>query len=264
MEKEKKAVVVTGGASTIGKAIALQLVSDGYAVCIMDKDATAGEAAAKAVGAVFVRYDVANSAAEAPAAMEAAYKALGRIDALVNAADARYTSPVFEITPEAFDRVMDVNVKGVLFTSIAAAEYLRRNENGGNIVNVSSIQGRIAVGDHAVYSASKGAVMALTRELAVDLSPLKIKCNSLATWALDTPEMAAEYDRPGVREQVLSTLLLDRLISPEDVSELVSFLVSDDSYCINGFDMPLDAGMTTFRDRPVFSGFAAEGKNYYN
>lgn len=268
MDQERKVAVVTGGAGTLGGEIALRLAADGYAVCVLDSDAAAGEAAAKAVDAVtkgiFIKYEIANSPAEAPKVMEEAYQALGRIDVLVNAAEVPGKCPAEEITPEAFDLVMNINAKGTLFTAIAAAAYMKKNEDGGSIVNISSIQGRIAMGEHALYSASKGAVIALTRELAVDLSPYKIKCNALATWAVDTPEMAEELDAPGMREQILSAMLLDRLINPEDVSEMVSFLVSEDSYCINGFDMALDAGMTTFRIRPEFSYFEAEGKDYYN
>lgn len=265
MDQERKVAVVTGGASTLGREIALRLAADGYAVCVLDSDDGRGKQAAKAVDAVtkgiYVPYDAADHK-DAAVAMEAAYKALGRIDALVNAAEVPGKCPAEEVTSEAFDRVMNVNVKGALFAAIAAASFMKKNESGGYIVNISSIQGRIAIGDHVLYSASKAAAAAMTRELAVDLSAYNIKCTSLATWAVDTPEMAEELEE--MRDQVLDSMLLDRLISPEDVSELVSFLVSDDSYCINGFDLPLDAGMTTFRIRPEFSYFDEAGKNYYN
>jgi NAD(P)-dependent dehydrogenase (short-subunit alcohol dehydrogenase family) len=267
MDQERKVAVVTGGASALGREIALRLAADGYAVCVLDSDAGKGNETVKAVDAVtkgiFVEYDAARHQ-DAPEAMETAYKALGRIDVLVNAAEVLGKCPAEEVTSEAFDHVMNVNVKSTLFTAIAAAAFMKKNESGGCIVNISSIQGRIAIGEHVLYSASKGAVIAMTRELAVDLSPYNIKCNSLATWAVDTPETLEELDDPEMREQVLSSMLLDRLIKPEDVSEVVSFLVSENSYCINGFDLALDAGMTTFRIRPEFSYFEAEGKNYYN
>ncbi|MFZ5975994.1 MAG: SDR family NAD(P)-dependent oxidoreductase [Bacillota bacterium] len=266
MNQERKVAVVTGGATTLGREIALRLSADGFAVCILDSDAEKGNDAVKAVDevtkGVFVQYDPARHQ-DAAGAMEMAYKAFGRIDALVNAAEVPGKCPAEEVTSEAFDHVMNVNVKGALFAAIAAAAYMKKNENGGCIVNISSIQGRIAIGEHVLYSASKGAVIAMTRELAVDLSPYNIKCNSLAIWAVDTPE-AAELDDPEMRQQVLDTMLLDRLIKPGDVSEVVSFLVSQDSYCINGFDLALDAGMTTFRIRPEFSYFDEKGKNYYN
>ena len=265
MDHERKVAVVTGGAGTIGKEIVLRLASDGFAVCVLDADEVRGRETADAADALtkgaYFGYDAARWQ-DAASAMDAVYRAFGRIDVLVNAAEVPGKCPAEEVTSEAFDRVMNVNVKGALFAAVAAASYMKRNEKGGCIVNISSIQGRIAIGEQVLYSASKAAVIAMTRELAVDLSPYNIKCNSLATWAVDTPETAEESGE--MRDQVLSSMLLDRLIRPEEVSELVSFLVSDDSYCINGFDMPLDAGMTTFRLRPEHSYFDDEGKNYYN
>lgn len=268
MEKERKVAIVAGGASTVGKAIALQLAKDGFAVCILDTDEENGERAAKSIDAItaakFISYDIANSPVEAPKAMEEAYKAFGRIDVLVNAAEVLGRCQAEKITSEAFDNVININAKGTLFTAIAASAYMKKNETGGNILNISSILGRIAIGEHALFSASKGAVISMTRELAVDLAPYKIKVNSLAVWAVDTPEMSVELDASGMRERILSTMLLDRMITPEDVSELVSFLVSDDSFSIHGFDLALDGGMPIFRAKPQYSYFTPEGKNYAN
>lgn len=268
MDQEKKVAVVTGGVSTIGEAISLQLAKDGFIVCVLDDDAKKGEELVVKIKEIsegaFFQFDKMDSPNDAPKAMEQVYKKYGRIDALVNAAEMQFKCPALDIKSEMFDKVLNANTKCCLFSSIAAATYMKENEEGGNIVNLTSILDRIAIGEHALFGASKAAIAALTKELAVDLSPYKIKVNALASWAVDTPEFAAELTEPGEREKIMSTLLLDRMLTPEDVSELVSFLVSEDSYCLNGFDMALDAGMTTFRIRPEHSYFDEAGKNYYN
>ncbi|MFZ5974404.1 MAG: SDR family NAD(P)-dependent oxidoreductase [Bacillota bacterium] len=253
MGKGKKVAVVTGGASALGRDIARRLASDGYAVGVVDSDSAGGQAVAEAVGGVFVEHDM-KDFAHAPEAMAKVAQALGGINVMVNCAAVSPTGASEDITMEEWDHVMDYNLKGMFFAIQAAVPYMKKNEDGGNIVNVSSMRAKQATGDHLLFGASKAAVSAMSRELATDLWRYNIKCNTVAPWDIFTPDDPRMQDENFVKQQV-GYLLTDRVVEPKDVSEVVSFLISDASYCINAFEVPVDSGANLVREKPVKSAY---------
>ena len=254
MGNGKKVAVVTGGASALGKDIALRLASDGYAVAVVDSD-TNGQAVADAAGGIFVAHKM-NDFAGAPAVMEKVASKLGGINVLINCAAVSPSGASEDITAQAWDEVMDINLKGMFFAIQAAIPFLKKNEDGGSIVNISSIHAKLATGDHLLYSASMAAVTAMSRELATDLWRYGIKCNTIAPGNVFAPDDAQLQDKAFKDEQV-GYVLTDRVIEPKDISEVVSFLVSDAAYCINAFEVPVDSGYNIVREKPVASPFKA-------
>lgn len=253
MGNDKKVAVVTGGASVQGRDIAARLASDGYAVAVLDSDARGGKAVAEAVGGVFVEHDI-RDFKSAPQAMRQVADALGGINVMVNCAAVCPNGTAENITPELWDEVMDINLKGMFFAIQAAVPYMKKNADGGNIINISSILARIAVGDRLLFSASKAAVSAMSRELATDLWRYGIKCNTVAPWDVFEPGDPRLQDENFKKQQV-GYVLTDRVMEPKDVSEVVSFLASDGAYCINAFEMPVDSGFNIVREKPVTSPY---------
>lgn len=251
--KNKRVAVITGGASALGRDIAHRLAAEGYAVAVVDSDSAGGQAAAEAAGGVFVLHDMKDFKG-APLAMEKIAAQLGGINVMVNCAAVSPAGGAEEITLEEWDNVMDYNLKGMFFAIQAAIPYMKKNEDGGNIVNVSSMRAKQATGDHLLYGASKAAVSAMSRELATDLWRYGIKCNTVAPWDVFTPDDPRMKDEGFVKQQV-GYVLTDRVVEPRDVSEVICFLLSDASYCINAFEVPVDSGANLVREKPVESAY---------
>ena len=194
----EKVALVTGAGQGIGKAIALRLVKDGFAVAIADYN----EATAKAVAAeinqaggraVAVKVDVSRRE-QVFAAVEQARKALGGFDVIVNNAGIAPSTPIESITEETIDRVYNINVKGVIWGIQAAVEAFKKEGHGGKIVNACSQAGHVGNPELAIYSSSKFAVRGLTQTAARDLAPLGITVNGYCPGIVKTP-MWAEIDR---------------------------------------------------------------------
>ncbi len=253
MGKEKKVAVITGGATIQGKDVALRLANDGYAIAVLDSDTVLGQEVANSVNGIYVEFDVAKFN-DAPLAMSKVVEQLGSINTMVNCAQVCPTGASEDITVSDWDKAMDTNLKGMFFAIMAAVPFMKKNQDGGNIINISSMRGRQATGDHLLFSASKAAVSAMSRELATDLWRYGIKCNTVAPWdviAKDDPRMKDA----GFASEQIGYLLTDRTIEPKDVSEVVSFLASDAAYCINAFEVPIDAGANFLREKPVESSY---------
>ncbi|MGS4819125.1 SDR family NAD(P)-dependent oxidoreductase [Raoultella terrigena] len=220
----QKVALVTGAGQGIGKAIALRLVKDGFAVAIADyNDATATAVAAEinqAGGrAVAIKVDVSRRD-QVFAAVEQARKALGGFNVIVNNAGIAPSTPIESITEEIVDRVYNINVKGVIWGMQAAVEAFKKEGHGGKIVNACSQAGHVGNPELAVYSSSKFAVRGLTQTAARDLAPL----------GYGTAEFAKR-------------ITLGRLSEPEDVAACVSFLASSDSDYMTGQSLLIDGGM---------------------
>lgn len=231
MGNQKKVAVVVGGATGIGQDITRHLAAEGYAIGILDSDAASGKQLQQELDAIFVEFDL-SDASSAPAAMAKVAEKYGNFTALINATDTQVKGAAEDITVQDWDAMMNKDLKGAFFACQAAIPYMK--ENGGYIVNLSSIRSRIASGDHLLYAAAKAGISAITREMAADLWRYEIKCNAILYWADAQPDM----------------ILCDTL-GPEDVCEAISFLISEGSYPINAFDFMLDGGMNIFRDKPT-------------
>lgn len=246
---ENKVVLITGGASGIGKECARQFLAQGARVAIADIDARQGRIVADELGpdAEFWALDVTSESAwgEVTSAICARW---GRLDVLVNGAGIAIHRNIEDTTLEEFRRVHSVNVEGVFLGCKAAIPLLRKN--GGAIVNLSSIAGLRGVAKLAAYNSAKGAVRLLTKSVALHCaeSGYDIRCNSLHPSYIDTPmvqKMVAESESP---ERMLSILRrvspMNRMGSAQEVAGVVVFLASDAASFINGAEIPIDGGAT--------------------
>jgi 3-oxoacyl-[acyl-carrier protein] reductase len=244
MRLADKTALVTGAGSGMGACIAATFAREGARVAVIDIDATAAHAVADQIGnsALALGCDVAKSA-EIDTAIRSTLAAFDRIDILVNNAGvAHVNKPVSEITEDELDRVLAVNVKGVFLFSQAMVPVFRR-QGGGVIINIGSTAGLRPRPGLSVYNASKGAVHTLTRSLAVELAPDKIRVCAIAPVATDTPLLPTFLGpAPGMRERFEATVPLGRLAQPQDIANVALFLASDEAAFVTGNIVEVDGG----------------------
>jgi NAD(P)-dependent dehydrogenase (short-subunit alcohol dehydrogenase family) len=238
--------LVTGGASGIGHATASLLSELGAKVVLLDLDADAARRAAEGLSAHAVTADVRHPD-EVEAAVAGATRSLaGQPDLLVNAAGIYRFCPALEIDVAEWDDVLDTNLRGSWLVARAVARRLVDAERPGTIVNISSTAGLVADRDEPAvhYNASKAGVIALTKQLAVELAPHAIRVNAVCPGLIDTP-MLRIMDEPAVGRRYLDERVpLRRLGRPEEVASLIAFLSSDEARYVTGVAVPIDGGLT--------------------
>ena len=243
-----RVAVVSGAGRGIGKAIALALARAGADVAVFSRTeeqfrATAAEIASLGRRALGLRVDV--SRAQDVAAMVAAVKeAFGRLDIMVNNAG---LNPVYcrmeRVEEDDYDLIMDVNVKGVFLCSKQVIP-LMKEQGKGCIINVASAAGLVALYKCAPYSASKGAVVQLTRTMAVELAPFNIRVNALCP-GFTTTDMTDELlEHPREGERILSHIPMGRVAEPEEMAPAAVFLASEASSYMTGAALCVDGGWT--------------------
>jgi 3-oxoacyl-[acyl-carrier protein] reductase len=240
-----KVALVTGGASGFGLGIAQAFAREGARVMILDLNGAAAEAAAGGIGeaARAVTADV-TRAADAARAVDATLAAFGRLDILVNNAGTSHRNqPMLDVTEEEFDRVFAVNVKSIYLFAQAALPAMRR-QGGGVIVNIGSTAGLRPRPGLVWYNGSKGAVHAITKSMAVELAPERIRVCALAPVAGETPLLATFMgeDTPERRKAFVSTIPLGRLSRPDDIANAALFLASDEADLVTGVVLEVDGG----------------------
>ncbi len=245
-----KVCIVTGGASGIGEATSQIFAAEGARMIIVDIQVEKGEKLAAAIGkaggtAVFHRCDMAVHA-EVKAMIEFSEKRFGRLDVIVNNAAVESPKAEVDTTEEEYDRIMDVNVKGVFLSTKYAVPLMKKN-GGGSIINISSAYGMIGSIGFGAYHASKGAVRLLTKSTAVTHARDGIRANSIHPGAIDTPllrEAINTNDDPKRFEKtVAESQPIGRLGRPEEIAYGCLFLASDESkFCI-GAELAIDGGM---------------------
>jgi 3-oxoacyl-[acyl-carrier protein] reductase len=245
MRLEKKVAVVTGGGSGFGAAICRRFVEEGAKVVLVDWRVDSAEALARELGAaaVFAQADVA-VAADARRMIDTAVERFGRIDILVNNAGAAQAPASFvETTEDAWDRLFDVNAQAIFLAARHAVPIMRR-QGGGAILNTVSVAAIRPRPNLLAYNSSKGAALTLTKSMAIELAPDRIRVNAVCPGPGDTPMLATFVggDSDDHRAGFLSTIPLGRLCTPADVAHAMVYLASDEASFVTGAILEVDGG----------------------
>jgi 3(or 17)beta-hydroxysteroid dehydrogenase len=244
-----KCCFITGAASGLGKAMATAFAAEGAQVAVADRDEAAGRAVAASLGnGFFVALDVTDET-QWTVALGAAVRAMGRLDVLVNNAGVVASGSIEQTTLEQWRFVNSVNVEGTFLGCKHGIPHLRAS-GGGAIINISSVAGITAAPMMAAYSASKGAVRALTKTVAIELARKgdQIRCNSIHPVFFQTPMLdnivATTRDPARFRAGLEGTVPLGRFGQPEEVAAMALYLASDDARFVTGAEFAIDGGFT--------------------
>ena len=248
MRLKDRVAVITGGGSGFGEGMARRFAAEGAKVVVNDLQEVSGRRVADAIAgaggrAVFVRADVAKPA-DVKALVKAAVDAYGRIDILVN--NAGYThrnQPMLNVREEVFDRIFAVNVKAIYLAAVEVVPLMKK-QGGGSILNTASTAGLRPRPGLTWYNASKGAVITMTKSMAAELAPDRIRVNCLCPVAGETG-MLADFmggDTPENRARFQASVPLGRLSTPEDIANAALYLSSDEANFITGVALEVDGG----------------------
>jgi 3-oxoacyl-[acyl-carrier protein] reductase len=241
-----KVAVVTGASKGIGAAIAEELAKDGASVIVnysaSGQQADAVVAKIKAAGgkAKSVRADV-SKPGEAKQLIDTTVSEFGRVDILVNNAAVYDFLPLEQVTEAHFDRMFNLNVKGLLFTTQAAAGAF--GDRGGSIINIGSMASQTPPPGSVVYSATKGALDVITKGLAAELGPRKILVNAVLPGPVETEGTQSMDNWDQFKNMLVPRTPLGRVGQPRDIATVVSFLASDDAGWITGQIIPAAGGL---------------------
>jgi 2-hydroxycyclohexanecarboxyl-CoA dehydrogenase len=240
-----KIAIVTGAGQGIGRAIADKMAAEGATVIVTDiNEATAKETAGTiGGGAVGIRTDV-TSRESVNAMVDQVLAQFGRIDVLVNNAGWDKASPFVDSDPADWDRVIQINLYGVLNTSKAVLPVMAE-QGFGSVVNLASDAGRVGSSGEAVYSAAKGGVIAFTKATAREMARHKVNANCVCPGPTDTALFASMGgDNPRLREALTKAIPFRRLADPSDLANAVAFLASDEAAYITGQTVSVSGGLT--------------------
>ncbi len=248
MRLKDKVAIVTGAASGFGAEIARQYVLEGARVAVADINAAGAKVVADALGAnaIAVACDV-TKRADIDALVAATVAQFGRLDIVVNNAGWTHKNqPMLEVDEATFDRVYDINVKSIFHMTHAVVPLMRK-QGGGVILNIGSTAGIRPRPGLTWYNSSKGAVNLLSKSMAVELGPDKIRVNAIcpvmgATGLLES--FMGMPDTPENRQKFIGTIPLGRLSEPKDIARAAVYLGSDDAEFISGVEFPVDGART--------------------
>jgi 2-hydroxycyclohexanecarboxyl-CoA dehydrogenase len=241
-EMKGRAVIVTGGASGIGRATALLLAREGSHVFIGDIDEDGGQATVAAANgdAEFLKLDLAD-AASIEAFAGAVYGKAGRVDGLVNAAGWDRIQPFIENPPEMWDDLIAINLLGAVRLTRAVLPPMIEAQ-AGKIVNISSDAGRVGSMGETVYAAAKGGLIAFTKSLAREMARHRLNVNCVCPGPTDTPLFNRQPER--MREALTRAIPFRRIAQPEDIAEAVMFFLGPRSDYITGQVLSVSGGLT--------------------
>jgi NAD(P)-dependent dehydrogenase (short-subunit alcohol dehydrogenase family) len=246
-----KRAIVTGAGSGIGRAIALRFAEEGARVVISDLDGDAAASVASETGGANVeivvrRTDVTDSS-EVEALVETAVEEWDGLDVMVNNAGIGVAGTTTDTSEENYERVMDVCLRGT-FLGMKYAIPAIRDSGGGSVINLSSVAALVGIADRAVYSAAKGAILAITRAAAIDHVEEGVRINCIAPGTVDTPwvgRITAGYEDPEeARRNMQARQPHGRFVAPEEIAAMAAYLASDESGSVIGACMIVDGGIT--------------------
>lgn len=241
--------LVTGGASGIGEATAKELARAGANVWIADINLPAAEALAEMIRAAGQHAQAVSMNVADEASIQAAVSQMDRLDILINNAGIGHVGSVATTAIEDFDRLMNVNVRSVFLVTRVFLSFLLASPSKGSIINIGSVAGLIGIRQRFAYCASKGAVVAMTRQLAVEY-PKELRVNAICPGTVETPFVEGYLDKyhahekEKVREELRARQPMGRLGTPQDVASMVRYLVSPEASFVTGSLFTIDGGWT--------------------
>lgn len=251
---EGKVAIITGGDQGIGRAVALRLAAEGadIAFCYRANRTGAEEVMASITGdgagagtgrkALALQADISDTA-QAQNFIATVFERFGTADILVNNAGLERRADFLDVTEQDYDLVLNVNLKGVFFTTQAVGRHWMAARKPGKIINISSVHEELPFPHFASYCASKGGLKMLTRDLAIELAPYGITINNIAPGAIETPINKALLNDPAKLQPLLQNIPLKRLGTPDDVAGVAAFLASADADYITGTTVFVDGGL---------------------
>ena len=248
MDLKNKVAIITGSRKGIGKAIALALAKAGANVVVSDinlDDCNKVVEEIKAIGkkGLAVKADVSNPE-DVSQMINLTTEKFGKVNILVNNAGIYMQKSLTDVTEQDFDRILDINLKGVFLCSKAAVPEMIK-QGKGKIINITSIAGQVGFANSSAYCASKGAIINLTRELALELAQYKINVNAIGPGVIETDMTKDLLKDKAIKETLLANIPLNRIGKPEDIANAALFLASDNSDYITGITLFVDGGWLT-------------------
>jgi glucose 1-dehydrogenase len=249
MKLNNKVALITGSSQGIGRGIAERFATEGADIVInYSGNAARAQQALQAVEAagrrgLIVQADVGKTT-DIQKLFATTLEHFGKLDILVNNAGVETHAPFWDVTENDYDKVLNVNLKGVFFATQEFVKHLRSTNQRGKIINISSVHEELPFPNFAAYCASKGGVKMLTRNLSIELGPLGININNIAPGAIETPINTQLLNDPMKLNALLGQIPLRRLGQPGDVSGLAVFLASDDADYVTGSTYYVDGGLT--------------------
>lgn len=246
MSLKGKVALITGGSRGIGRAITLKLAAEGADVIInyfrkrQNAEQTAREAQNMGVTALIIRANV-GEPEKIDGMFDEIEQKFGRLDILVSNAASGVARPALELDSRGWDWTMDINARAFLLCAQRAAGLMK---SGGKMVSISSLGSRLVMPVYTAVGVSKAALEALTRYLAVELSPKGICVNAIAAGAVETEALNLYTASQALPKPVWQTTPAGRMVRPEDIANLVAFLCSDEAAMIRGQSIVIDGGMS--------------------
>ncbi len=250
-EFDGKTAIVTGGSSGIGRSICLKLAEEGADVVVadikeepfLDEKPTHEKINEEGGNAIFVQTDVSDEKSVQDMVYQAAER-FGSIEVLVNNAGVHHFGSVTDETVEGWEQIMDVNLKGMFLVSKHVLQHMIDEDIDGDIVNIGSIAGLVGYGQSAAYCASKGGIVEITREMALDYGEHGINVNAVDPGVIKTAMTKDMREDDQTKQFIDQNTVTPRLGEPRDIAEAVAFLASDKSNFITGENLVVDGGWT--------------------
>ena len=244
----EKRAIVTGAGSGIGRAIAIRLAGEGARVVISDVDEEAAKKVASEIDLEpLVRKTDVTDSSQVEALVGTAVEEWGGLDIMVNNAGIGVAGTTTNTSEEDYERVMDVCLRGT-FLGMKHAIPAISDSGGGSVINMSSVAALVGIVDRAVYSAAKGAILAITRAAAIDHVEEGVRVNCIAPGTVDTPwigRITAGYDDPEeARQNMQARQPHGRFVTPEEIAAMAAYLASDEAASVIGACMIVDGGVT--------------------